>query len=427
MIADVAVVGGGPAGAAAATTLARTGLDVVVVDKARFPRDKICGDGLTTGALRLLDELGLDPAAVPSWQPVTDMTVQSPSGAAVHFPLPTGSGLYAAVARRADLDAAVLDLARDAGAAVLEGHEVTGAAHPSTDRIRLDVRGPDDGGTLAVEARYAIAADGMWSPMRKHLGVATPGYLGEWHAFRQYFREVSPRASRELVVWFEADILPGYVWSFPLPGGGANVGFGVHRGGKVPVRDMKRLWPELLARPAIRAVLGDGAVPEGPHRAWPIPARVNRVPLTAGRALFVGDAAAACDVMSGEGIGQALLTGVLAAEAIRGAGAADHHLAATRYQEAVRHHFFADHRMSELLVRALRHRKGARAAVRVAGATPWTRRNFARWLWEDYPRALVATPSRWHPGMFQGPGAYRERGWEDGVVGAGEPATTPTP
>lgn len=429
MIADVAVVGGGPAGAAAATSLARAGLEVVVVDKARFPRDKICGDGLTTGALRLLDELGLDPAAVPSWQAVTDMTVHSPSGAAIHFPLPAGPGLYAAVARRADLDAAVLDLARDAGATMLEGHEVTKAAHPSADRIRLDAQALDGGGTVTIEARYAIAADGMWSPMRKHLGVATAGYLGEWHAFRQYFRDVSPRASRELVVWFEADILPGYVWSFPLPDGGANVGFGVHRGGKVPVRDMKRLWPELLARPAIRAVLGDAAVPEAPHRAWPIPARVDRVPLTAGRALFVGDAAAACDVMSGEGIGQALLTGVLAAEAIRGTGPTDRHLAATRYQEAVRHHFFADHRMSALLVRALRHRKGARAAVRVAGATPWTRRNFARWLWEDYPRALVATPSRWHPGMFRGPGAYRERAWGRGDVvnRAGEPATTPTP
>ncbi len=420
MIADVAVVGGGPAGAAAATTLARSGLDVVVVDKARFPRDKICGDGLTTGALRLLDDLGLDPAAVPSWQPVTEMTVQSPSGVPVHFPLPTGPGLYAAVARRADLDAAVLDLAREAGARVLEGHEVTGAGEPGTDRIRLAVTGPD--GPVTLDARYAVAADGMWSPMRKHLGVATPGYLGEWHAFRQYFREVTPRAARELVVWFEADILPGYVWSFPLPGGGANVGFGVHRGGKVPVRDMKQLWPELLARPTIRAVLGEDAVPEGPHRAWPIPARIDRVPLTAGRALFVGDAAAACDVMSGEGIGQALLTGVLAADAVLRAGPADVHLAATRYQEAVRHHFFADHRMSTLLVRALRHRKGARAAVRVAGATPWTRRNFARWLWEDYPRALVATPSRWHPGMFQGPGAYLARTGADTAS-----ATTPTP
>ena len=67
----------------------------------------------------------------------------------------------------------------------------------------------------------------------------------------------------------------------------------------------------------------------------------------------------------------------------------------------------ADHKMSLFLVRALRHRKGARTAVRVAGATSWTRRNFARWLFEDYPRAVIATPRRWHRGMFSGPGAYR--------------------
>jgi hypothetical protein len=63
--------------------------------------------------------------------------------------------------------------------------------------------------------------------------------------------------------------------------------------------------------------------------------------------------------------------------------------------------------MSTLLIRALRHRKGARTAVRVAGATAWTRRNFARWLFEDYPRAVIATPRRWTRGMFTGPGAYR--------------------
>ena len=75
VLADVVVVGGGPAGAAAAIVLARAGRDVVLVDKARFPRDKICGDGLTTGALRLLDQLGLDPGAVPSWQVVEDIVV----------------------------------------------------------------------------------------------------------------------------------------------------------------------------------------------------------------------------------------------------------------------------------------------------------------------------------------------------------------
>ena len=396
------VVGGGPAGAAAAIRLAQQERRVVLVDKATFPRDKICGDGLTAGALRHLQGLGLDPGAVPSWTPVAEVVVRSPSGHEVTFPLPEGAGQYAVVARRAELDAALLDVARAAGVTVHEGCACTGAAERA-DRIVLQVEGLG-----SVSARYAIGADGMWSPLRKALGVATPGYLGEWHAFRQYFADVGPRASRQLFVWFEPDLLPGYAWSFPLPDGGANVGFGIQRdGGKVErVQDMKRLWPELLTRPHIAAVLGPDVRAESPHKAWPIPARVHDVVLTTERALFVGDAAAATDPMTGEGIGQALLTGVLAAGAIADGGL-DAGRVRDLYEQRVRAALVADHRMSQLLIGALRHRKGARSAVRIAGATPWTRRNFARWLFEDYPRALIATPRRWHRGMFTGPGAYR--------------------
>src|SRR5207248_1807728 len=122
LTADVCVVGGGPAGAAAAITLARAGRGVVVVDRARFPRDKCCGDGLTAGALRQLEDLGLRPELVPSWQRVDDVWVRSPSGRTVRFPLPRGQGVFAAVAERADLDAALLDVARAAGAKVHDGH-----------------------------------------------------------------------------------------------------------------------------------------------------------------------------------------------------------------------------------------------------------------------------------------------------------------
>ena len=394
---DVAVVGGGPAGAAAAITLARHGRDVVLVDKARFPRDKCCGDGLTAGALRLLEGLGLDPSTIDSWHPVSDVVVRSPSGRQVVFPLPRGQGLYAAVARRVDLDSALIDVARGAGVKVLDGHALLSA------RIELDVDGLGP-----VSAPYAVGADGMWSPLRKAVGAAEPGYLGEWHAFRGYFADVSAEAARDLFVWFEPDLLPGYAWSFPLPDGRANVGFGIQRGGKVArVQDMKQLWPQLLDRPHIRSVLGPAARAEAPHKAWPIPARVDAARLTAGRALFVGDAACATDPMTGEGIGQALLTGILAARAVSLSGALDDARARVLYESSVAHHLNADHRMSMLLIRALRHRKGARAAVRVAGASAWTRRNFARWLFEDYPRGMITTPSRWHAGMFTGAGAYR--------------------
>lgn len=394
------VVGAGPAGTSAAITMARAGRDVLVVDKAAFPRDKVCGDGLTTSALRELEHLGLDPATVPSWVDIDHVVVCSPSGRAVRFPLPRGEGRFGAVARRAELDARLVELAREAGATVAERATVT-AAVQDDDSITLEV---DGFGT--VEARWAVGADGMWSPLRKALGVSDPSYRGEWHAFRQYLTGVSPRASRELIVWFDADLLPGYAWSFPIADGIANVGFGILRGTSYKVADMAALWRELLARPHIRGFLGPDARPEGPHRAWPIPARVDRMVLSTGRALFVGDAAAATDPMTGEGIGQALTTGRWAAEAIVAHG---DDAGATRaaYDATVSHELALDHRLAEKLSGVLSRPWGARAAVRVAGTNDWTRRSFARWLYEDYPRALLLTPSRWHRGMLTGSGAYR--------------------
>jgi geranylgeranyl reductase family protein len=394
--ADVVVVGAGPAGCAAAITLARAGHDVLLVDKATFPRDKCCGDGLTTGALRILEGLGLDPASVASWTPVDDVVVRSPSGHEVTFPLPRDQGTFAAVARRVDLDAALVDLARESGAKVLTGHACDGVRLEG-DEVVLDVDGVGE-----VRTERVVAADGMWSPMRKALGAGDRGYLGEWHAFRQYFTNVGPRASSELIVWFEPDLLPGYAWSFPLAGGGANVGFGIQRG-DAPTKVMKALWPELLARPHIRAFLGPDATPESPHKAWPIPAHVEAAALQAGRGrvLFVGDAATAADPMTGEGIGQALLSGELAAQAIIGAvdvGAA--------YERSIRRELVADARMANALIRVLSSPIGARGAVRVAGATEWTRRNFARWLFEDYPRALLVTPGRWRSHSLTGTGAW---------------------
>lgn len=435
-LVEVLVVGAGPAGAAAATTLARAGVGVMIVDKASFPRDKTCGDGLTADALRILEDLGLRPDDVASWRHADTCWIRSPSGRTTPFRMPTGRGSYMATAQRIDLDAALVELARAAGAEVLDGHaliEATDEGDSITARIE---------GIGTVRANYAIGADGMWSPLRKALGAdgapstgrssAPPTRkgtttvttatrtraqrsavnangernLGEWHAFRQYFSNVAEPAATDLWIFFEPDLVPGYFWSFPLPGDRANVGFGIQRKPGVRTKDMKVLWQDLLERPHIREVLGHGAVGEDTHKAWPIPARIDRITTSAGRALFTGDAVAACDVMSGEGIAQALITGVRAAEAIiEGRGPDD---VRRIYDRSAMHELLADHRMSSLLVRGLSTVRGANAAIAIASYNDWTRRNFARWLFEDYPRALIATPRRWRRGVISKPGAYRD-------------------
>ncbi len=401
MEVDLAIVGGGPAGSAAAVTAARAGASVLVVDKASFPRDKCCGDGLTTLALRLGEELGLDPGAIAGWQVVDGAVLHSPSGRTIRFPLPRGDGQYAVVVPRREYDAALLDLAHRAGANVRVGHAMVG--------VKVDAKGA----TLAVDgmgevrATTVVAADGMWSPTRRLLRLADEGYRGEWHAFRQYVADVGPAAA-DLHVWFEPDLLPGYAWSFPLSGRRANVGFGVLRGGRVAVGDTGRLWNGLLDRPAIREVLGPSARPVGRRMAWPIPARVGSSALDHGPVLFAGDAAAVTDALTGEGIGQALLTGILAAEASLAGGGQDR--VAARYRRRVLGDLRADHRMSVALQRILARRIGADGAVRLAGISQWTRRNFARWMFEDYPRALVATPRRWSRGALSTSGAYRDGG-----------------
>ena len=162
---DVLVVGAGPAGCAAALTAQRLGLDVLVIDKAIFPRDKCCGDGLTTLALRELEQLGFKPN-ISSWVNVEDVFLRSPAGREIRLSLPNGQGQYAAVVKRMELDAELVRLIANSGVQVQQGL--------AFDQIEINSRGAQvslqDGNT--VSASNVIAADGMWSPVRKALGLS---------------------------------------------------------------------------------------------------------------------------------------------------------------------------------------------------------------------------------------------------------------
>jgi geranylgeranyl reductase family protein len=411
---DVLIVGAGPAGIAAAITLIASGQNVLVIDKAIFPRDKCCGDGLTTGALRILEMLGFNPATVNNWQVCSDVWLRSPSGREIQLELPNikknKTSQFAAIAPRIELDNALVEHARALGVKIIEGCAFAAVAHQTTDDITVSTDFADtaeiSNEVHEITAKFIVAADGMWSPVRKAFGASQPGYLGEWHAFRQYLSNITGPARDRLYVWFDADLLPGYAWSFPLPNGRVNVGFGILRGSKYTVQDMKSLWPELLARPHIADALGPDATLEGRHTAWPIPARVTNAKLASGRAIFVGDAVCAADTMTGEGIGQALLTGVLAAEAIIGAHRRGPTAVRNLYATKMRREFFADHRMSQILGRVLKNEFLTRGVLRVANYSDWTRRNFVRWMFEDEPRAALLTPRRWHRKFLKRRGAF---------------------
>ncbi len=413
-VADVLIVGAGPAGAAAAVWGRRAGLRVILVDRSALGRDKCCGDGLTTLALRELELLGLLPERLESWMPVDAACVRTPRGHVVRLPLPAGHGLFASVCRRTQLDAELVNLAMQAQADVRLGVAFDGFEDSDAEAHAVSVRLSDGS---RVRTRFVVAADGVYSSVRKALGIGPRRYRGDWHAFRCYLRATGD-AARDMWVWFEPDLLPGYAWSFPLGDGRVNVGFGVPRNhsentnshqvsstgtGTLSGAQLSALWASLTERRHIASVLG-AHQPDSPTRAWPIPARLGAIELANGRTLLCGDAAAGADPLTGEGIGQALKMGRMAAAAIASGGPP--RSVTARYARNAMAAFSLDHRLARCLSGILSHPKLAELSLRAVNCSGWTRRQFARWMFEDYPRAAVGSPSRWRRGIVRAQGAY---------------------
>ncbi|MDX1905416.1 MAG: geranylgeranyl reductase family protein [Bacteroidia bacterium] len=316
---DVLIAGAGPAGTTCALALAESGLRVTLVDKAAFPRDKICGDALSGKVVSVLkylnlavrDDLYAFPEKLGSW----GIRFIAPSGEALDIPfasqasqaIPRPPGF---ISPRLDFDNFLLEQVRQrTDTRIIEGFPVMSLTRTPTGILAT---GPDG---AQIRTRLLIGADGAHSVVTRQLSDIRMDKRHHSAGIRVYYQGITGFHERNFIeLHYIRELLPGYLWIFPLPHGRANVGLGMlsadvsrHR-----VNLRQRLTDILRTHPALAARFAN-AVPEGPASGFGLPLGSRRRRLSGERFMLTGDAASLIDPFSGEGIGNAMISGRLAA------------------------------------------------------------------------------------------------------------------
>ncbi len=328
--ADVIVVGAGPAGSTAAYHLAQAGVDVLLLEKTAFPREKVCGDGLTPRATRQLLDLGIDLDG-PGWVHNHGLRIVG-GGHRLELPWPDLASFppYGLVRTRLDFDEILARHAEKAGARLHERTSVTGpVVDEQTGRVvgvtakPVDDRGRRVGDEVAFRAPVVIAADGVSARLALALGLQKRADRPLGVAVRTYYR--SPRHDDDwLESWLElwdgrpgaSNLLPGYGWIFGVGDGTVNVGLGILNTSKafqnVDYKELLRRWldntPQEWGFREENMVgrIGGAALPMG----------FNRKPHYTRGVLLVGDSGGMVNPMNGEGIAYAMESGTMAAATV---------------------------------------------------------------------------------------------------------------
>jgi geranylgeranyl reductase family protein len=297
---DVIVVGAGPAGCAAAASVRQQAPDasVLVIDRAQFPRDKACGDGIAFEAGQLLERLGFDlPAIFDGAPPVRTLALRSPSGAQATRQM----AHPVRVIPRVVLDDRLVRDIRSRGIEVRQ-HELR-SLDAGADLVTID---------SALRARVVIGADGAESVVRRLVGIRPASGARVALAIRGYAPELPDQGGAQIITMTGRN-WPAYAWSFPIGDGTANVGYGQLLGSDrsgAPRPPLTRA--QMLDR--MRDLL-PGVGPAERLRAHRLPMSSGRPPIANGRVLLVGDAQSLINPLTGEGIFYAVASGELAGAA----------------------------------------------------------------------------------------------------------------
>ena len=320
--ADVIVVGAGPAGATTAFYLAQSGLDVLLLDKSRFPREKVCGDGLTPRAVKTLVGMGISVSEQDGWVRNKGLRVIG-AGKRLELPWPELASYpgYGLVRTRLDLDETLARRAQKAGARLLEGVTVTGPVRGErTGRITGVTARPADGGDeLTYRSRVVVAADGNSSRLSVAMGLPKRDDRPLGVAVRTYYS--TPRHDDDyleswLDLWDGDRLLPGYGWIFGMGDGTSNVGLGLLNTsaafGHTDYHALLRKWLEGM--PAEWGFTEENRTQ--PIRGAALPMGFNRTPHYHQGLLLVGDAGGMVNPFNGEGIAYAMESGEILARTV---------------------------------------------------------------------------------------------------------------
>lgn len=312
---DVIVVGGGPAGSVMGWALATQGVRVAVLERAEFPREKVCGDYVEPGGLRILARIGV-LSDIERGERLKINRYRAYFGPQllyndkIHYYRDADDNIdYGLVVPRHELDAILLDAARDAGATVLSPATAKSVVRKG-DLVEVEVAMGDRG--LVLRAPLVVGADGTESVVAKSAGLRRTNRRHIGVSQRAYVDGVEIDGG-EATVWFDEDITPGYGWMFPMPGGRANVGVGFgseasHRFG-MPVRES---FQKAIARLRIRHPGCANARLVRPPIGGVVKSYggIDRNHFAGG--LLIGDAGSFVDALTGEGITQGMESAILA-------------------------------------------------------------------------------------------------------------------